>query len=168
MVTYRVSAMFKLGFSRMNEAIKNSEDLATVLGGMLKTSDVNPELASGGGTCLAMTWVGLRAEGYKGTTRDADLQPFINGSIDRIKYDLMQSSATDRALFVRQLAILCEAVSVSKAHFDYDMSMFDTTPTEPGLAVRLVGSPDRVTTQTIQRDSNMEIVSTTTREKDSR
>lgn len=164
-----LSPMYKLGFKRMEDAIRTGEDLLNVLADMYKLPGASAcyQVTSGAIWCLVSSWVSFRESGSVATCRDAAIQSFMDGRPDRISYDVaigMIDGSTRK--YAEAISVLCSAVSQCKRYCVFDLAKFDAAENDGAIAVRLVGSPDRVTTTTVKRDSQMEIVSTTTRQSD--
>lgn len=155
----------------MLEAIKDSENLFQVLDSFMnfphhKTGD---EMFFGALTCLLATWLRLKKAGFSATTQEAELMPVLQGSSSRVSLEMMLGLQTKgKAFFMRQTQALCSAVSQSKMNVPFDVKVFNEPADAGAIPFRLVSSPDRVSVQTVQRDSDMEIVSTIIRETDAR
>jgi hypothetical protein len=159
-----------LGYQRMMDAIVKGEVLPDVLFGLAryqpKGDAPNFDMFNGALQCLLDSWSAMVNAGVTVTNEnDKAIQNFLNGSKARMLCDLAQADAVDKNLLATLIHNLCWCVSNTRQSIRF-VAPKPAPTTEKALAVRLVSSPDRVTVQTVQRDSDQEIVSTTTREID--
>jgi hypothetical protein len=103
----------------------------------------------------------MRDVGMTVTCTDAAMQAFMNGSKGRIQCELVQNNAPlDSALLLQQITCLCSAVAQISKQILFKEVEPPVAKVEP-IPVRLVSSPDRVTTTTVVRDPvTLEIIST--------
>ena len=159
-----------LGYQRMMDAIRTGEDLRDVLRKLAQNNDTADklDLFNGALCCLLDCWGAMTGAGATVTTSDSSIQGFLNGSKARMLCDLVHSDGcSNRDALEKQLNALCECVGRVRNNISFAAPKPQTAEmSEKVLAVRLVSTPDRVTTQSVERDDNLEIVSTTTRSFD--
>ena len=165
----RSRALATLGFQRMMDAIRTDEALFDVLCGLMvnKDASVGARLAGGGLLCIVDCYCAMRGVGMTVTCANPALQPFMDGSKGRIMCEVEQGcGALDQALIQAQLKALCSAVSQVRKQISFSVTVPEAVKAEP-LSVRIVGMPERITSQSIERDpGTLEIVSTTNRQVD--
>lgn len=155
-----------LGYQRMMDAISKGENLSNVLFDLAKhykTSEtINFDLFNGGLMCLLDSWSSLVTYGVISTVNDKRVEGFLNGSRARMLCDLVRAESSDSKLFSALIYGICYSVNNMRQYIRFTVTK-PAPVAEKALAVRIVSEPDRITTQTVQRDENLEIVSTTTR-----
>lgn len=164
-----------LGYQRMWDAIVlHGGDLRQLLidlgdfenqGAARATSKF--DLFNGALMCLLDVWSQMVRGGMHSTSNDKQIEKFLNGTRTQMLLDLALSETSDIKLFHNLIYGLCYSVNNSRAHMRF-VAPKPAPVAEKVQAVRIVSEPDRITTQTVQRDANMEIVSTTTRTTDAR
>lgn len=164
-----MSAAQKMGFDRIEDAIRKGEPLSELVKRLLSEA-VQPfgaGLLIGAAECLIGVFCALRGHGVKSfCAPELGLQSFLEGTPERMRAEWMQAISAGRIDEARRmLLLLCS--TLEQWHGRYT---FTVTPAPAqganALPVRLVGMPERVTETAVLRDSDMEIISTTTRQFD--
>jgi hypothetical protein len=158
-----------LGYQRMMDAITKGDDLSDVLLNLdrfqANQDAPNYDLFNGALLCLLDSWSSLVVSGATATNENKTIQSFLNGSKARMLCDLVHEDVSNTNALGLLIFWLCFCVNAARKYIRFAVQK-PAPFAEKALAVRIVSEPERITTQTVQRDANMEIVSTTTRTMD--